>query len=182
MVLINDNSSALKIGDMLPSFSLPATDDTTVSADKLLGIRVIVFTCNHCPYAKAVEPRLIAIAQEFTGKASMVLISSNDAEAYPEDSFDEMKRRAEERRYPFPYCFDEDQSVAKRFGALCTPHCFVFDAAGALQYKGRVDDNWQDETRVKDHTLRDAIAALVEANKPKTPEANALGCSIKWRT
>jgi peroxiredoxin len=182
MVLINDNSSVLGIGSFMPAFSLPATDGTTVSGDTLSGVRVIVFTCNHCPYAKAVEPRLIDLAQTFAGKASFVLVSSNDAEAYPEDSLGEMKRRSEERGYPFPYCYDRDQSVAKAFGALCTPHCFVFDTKGALQYKGRVDDNWQDESKVKDHTLSDAIRALTEGQKPKTPEANALGCSIKWRS
>lgn len=181
MVLINDNSSALSIGDAMPAFSLPATDGSVVDSSALTGISVIIFTCNHCPYAQAVEGRIIALGKQFEGQADFVLISSNDEEQYPEDSFDEMKRRAEQKQYPFPYAQDKDQSVAKAFGALCTPHCFVFDAERRLQYKGRVDDNWKDETNVKDHTLRDAVSALVQGQKPKTPEANALGCSIKWK-
>jgi len=181
MVLINDNSTVLKIGATMPSFSLPATTGATIDSSSFSGITVIIFTCNHCPYAKAVEGRLIALGHEFEGKASFVLISSNDAENYPEDSFDEMKRRAEQKQYPFPYTYDADQSAAKAFGALCTPHCFAFDAEKKLQYKGRVDDNWQEETKVKDRTLHDAVAALVSGQKPKTPEANALGCSIKWK-
>lgn len=180
MVLINDNSPVLAIGDTMPAFSLPATDGSMVDSAALSGVRVIVFTCNHCPYAKAVEPRLIALGKEFAGKATFVLISSNDEDTYPEDSFDEMKRRAEAMHYPFAYAQDKDQSVAKAFGALCTPHCFVFDANGALKYKGRVDDNWQDESKVTDRTLHDAIVAVIDGQQPKTPEANALGCSIKW--
>lgn len=184
MVLINDNSKILVIGDRLPAFTLPATDGSTVDSATIdAKVLAVIFTCNHCPYAKAVEERLIALGREFQGKGvRFVLICSNDAEEYPDDSFDAMKALAAARNYPFPYCQDESQDVAKSFGALCTPHCFVFDGDRRLQYKGRVDDNWKDPDAVKKRELRDAIAALVAGKVPKVQEANAMGCSIKWKT
>lgn len=183
MVLINDNSKALKIGDKMPHFSLPATDGMTVNGAMIHDpVLVVVFTCNHCPYAIACEDRFIELAEKFDQEgAQFVLISSNDATNYPEDSFPAMKKRHEEKAFPFPYCYDESQEVAKAFGALCTPHCFVFDSARKLRYKGRVDDNWKDPTKVTEHNLRDAIAALVKGDEPPVHEANAIGCSIKWR-
>jgi peroxiredoxin len=92
-----------------------------------------------------------------------------------------MKAQAKEKAYPFPYCKDASQDVAKAYGALCTPHCFVFDRHRVLKYKGRVDDNWQDESAVTEHNLRDAIEALVHDKEPPVHEANAIGCSIKWK-
>ncbi len=183
MVLINDNSKTLKIGDPLPHFSLPATDGLIVnSRDMKDPVLVVIFTCNHCPYAQAYEDRIIAVAKEFQSKGvAFVLVNSNDATNYPEDSFESMKKRHREKNYPFPYCFDESQEVARSFGALCTPHCFVLDQNRKLQYKGRVDDNWKDPASVKERNLHDAIAALVSAKKPPKHEANAIGCSIKWR-
>lgn len=183
MVLINDNSKKLKTGDRMPHFVLPATDGILVDSSLIHDpVLTIVFTCNHCPYAKAVEGRLIALAKDLDQEgAQFVLISSNDADAYPEDSFAVMKKIAEENAYPFPYCYDESQQVAKAFGALCTPHCFVFDGDRRLRYKGRVDDNWQEPARVKEHNLRDAIRALLKGGEPPVAEANAIGCSIKWK-
>ncbi len=184
MVLIEDNSQVLKTGDTMPSFSLPSVDGSTVESHAIdAKVLCIVFTCNHCPFAKAIEPRLIALAKEFQNQnVSFVLISSNDPTDYPEDSFEEMKKRSEEKQYPFPYCYDESQQVAKDFGALCTPHCFLFDADRKLRYKGRVDDNWKDESAVTQRNLRDAIEALVQGKEPPATEVNAIGCSIKWRS
>ncbi len=183
MVLIDDNSTTLAIGDPMPHFTLPATDgltiDTKVVRDPVL---VIVFTCNHCPYAQAYEDRLINLANHFEEEGvQFILINSNDASNYPEDSFDQMKVRREEKGFPFPYCFDESQEVAKSYGALCTPHCFVFDRERTLKYKGRVDDNWREPDQVTEHNLRDAIAALVKGEEPPVHEMNAIGCSIKWK-
>jgi len=183
MVLINDNSTALNIGDAMPPFSLLATDGSTVDSQKLKGaVLVIVFTCNHCPYAQAYEDRFIDLADQFeSDEVQFILINSNDAENYPEDSFEQMKEIHEEYGYPFPYCFDESQDIAKAYGALCTPHCFVFNEERTLQYKGCVDDNWKDPNDVKKHYLRDAVSALVNGEEPPVQEANAIGCSIKWR-
>jgi peroxiredoxin len=183
MVLINDNSTALDIGDPLPHFRLPAVDGMTVDTRTIKDpILVIVFTCNHCPYAQAYEDRLTEMAEHFDPEgAQFVLVNSNDPTNYPEDSFAEMKKRYEAKGYPFPYCLDESQEVAKSFGALCTPHCFVFDRARKLQYKGRVDNNWEHPDQVTQRNLWDAIDALVEGREPPIQEANAIGCSIKWK-
>lgn len=183
MVLIQDNSTTLNIGDALPAFSLPATDGLTVDThmikDKVL---VVIFTCNHCPYAQAYEDRLIKLANYFDEEGVLfVLINSNDATNYPEDSFAKMVERHNEKLYPFPYCVDESQSVAKAFGALCTPHCFVFNVDRKLKYKGRIDDNWRDGDSATEHNLRDAIAAVVNGDEPPAHEVNAIGCSIKWK-
>ncbi|MBI1812298.1 thioredoxin family protein [Candidatus Peregrinibacteria bacterium] len=183
MVLINDNSAKLSIGDPMPPFSLKDIDGSIVdSKTPDSEILVVIFTCNHCPYAQAYEDRIVALAQEFEAKGvQFVLINSNDAKKYPNDSFDNMNIRAKEKGYFFPYCHDETQEVAKSFGALCTPHCFVFNRDRALQYKGRIDDNWKEPSGVHEHNLRDAIAALIQGKAPPTSEANAIGCSIKWK-
>lgn len=183
MVLINDNSKILKINDPMPHFSLPATDGLTVDSGIIRDpVLVVIFTCNHCPYALAVEDRLIELARHFDEEgAQFVLINSNDTTAYPDDSFVQMKARHDEKNFPFPYCLDESQEVAKAFGALCTPHCFVFDAARMLKYKGRVDDNWKEPAKVTEHNLRDAIAAVLKGEEPPVHEMNAIGCSIKWK-
>jgi peroxiredoxin len=183
MVLINDNSTVLQINDDLPHFSLPATDGMTVSTRLIKDpVLAVVFTCNHCPYAQAYEDRLIELAEHFDEEGvQFVLVNSNDATGYPEDSFEQMKVKHDEKGYPFPYCHDASQDVAKSFGALCTPHCFVFDRARVLKYKGRIDDNWEDPAAVTEHNLRDALAALVRGDEPPSHEANAIGCSIKWK-
>lgn len=183
MVLINDNSSVLHIGDPLPHFSLPATDGMTVDSTMIKDpVLAVIFTCNHCPYAQAYEDRFIDLAEHFDEEGvQFVLINSNDDENYPEDSFDAMKQKHDELGYPFPYCHDASQDVARSFGALCTPHCFIFDQERALKYKGRVDDNWEDASAVTEHNLRDAISALVNGEEPQNHEEHAIGCSIKWK-
>jgi peroxiredoxin len=183
MVLINDNSTVLKIGDSMPHFKLPATDGLTVDSSLIHDpVLAVVFTCNHCPYAQAYEDRLIDLAQKFDERGvQFVLINSNDSTDYPEDSFDHMKARHDEKEYPFPYCHDESQETAKAFGALCTPHCFVFDVNRTLKYKGRIDDNWKEPESATEHNLHDALEALVDGKEPPVHEMNAIGCSIKWR-
>lgn len=181
MVLINDNSTVLSIGDSMPSFSLPATDGLTVDSGMIRDpILVVVFTCNHCPYAQAYEDRLKAMMEEFE-QTQFVLINSNDSANYPEDSFERMKVKKEEAGWSCEYCHDASQETAKAFGALCTPHCFVFDRERTLKYKGRIDDNWQEPQSATEHNLRDAIQALENGQEPPAHEANAIGCSIKWK-
>ena len=183
MVLIDDNSSVLQIGDPLPHFALPATDGVTVDTRMIKDTAlVVVFTCNHCPYAQAYEDRLIALQQHFDADAQFILVSSNDAVQYPEDNFVAMQQRHDEKAFPFPYCYDESQEVATSFGALCTPHCFVFDRERTLRFKGTVDDSWKDASAVTAQYLKDAIEAVRKGETPNTPEANAIGCSIKWKT
>lgn len=186
MVLItNRGPDTLDLGDSAPDFSLPATDGNTYSLASFADAKLLVvsFTCNHCPYAKGVEDRFIAIATDYQPKGvAFVAISANDAANYPEDSFDEMKKRAEAKGYPFPYCYDESQAVAQAYGAVCTPHLFVFDADRKLVYEGRIDDNWQDLHAVKSHDLRNALDAALAGQPIPEPRTNPMGCSIKWKS
>jgi peroxiredoxin len=183
MVLIQDNSTVLAINAAMPAFKLPATDGMVVDAQLIKDpVIVVIFTCNHCPYAKACEDRIIDLANHFDQEGvQFVLINSNDATNYPEDSFEEMKKRHDEKAYPFPYCYDESQEVARAYGALCTPHCFVFNQERKLKYKGRVDNSWKDPSAATEHNLRDAIEAVVKGEEPPSHEVNTIGCSIKWK-
>jgi len=185
MVLITQSGSeTLPIGTPAPDFNLPGTDGLTyqLSSFKDAGIWVISFTCNHCPYAQGVEERFIRLARHYKTKGvAFTAISANDALKYPDDSFANMKKRAVEHQYPFPYLYDESQATAKAYGAVCTPHIFVFDRNRQLIYEGRIDDNWKDESAVKHHDLRDALDAALAGKPIKNAQTNPMGCSIKWK-
>ena len=173
----------LSIGDSMPNFTLPAVDGLTITAADIKDpVLCIIFTCNHCPYAQAYEDRIIDLAMDLDQEGGqIILINSNDATNYPEDDFAHMQKKVEEKGYPFPYCHDESQEVAKAYGALCTPHCFVFDSERKLGYKGCVDDNWEHADQVTEQNLSDACHALLDGKEPPVHEANAIGCSIKWK-
>ncbi len=177
-------STMMELGTMAPDFSLPGTDGQLWRRDDAKGTRgtLIVFTCNHCPYAKAVEDRLIAIGRDYQPRGiGIVLINSNDAENYPEDSFDKMKERAAARNYPFPYLFDESQDVARAYHAACTPDPFLFDRHLRLYYRGRIDDNWQEPDKVRRHDLRDALDLLLADKPAPVEQLPSMGCNIKWK-
>lgn len=170
------------IGSELPDFSLFGIDSVKYSPESFSAAKVlvVVFTCNHCPYAIAVRDRLRKLAVDFQDQGvQFVAINSNDAEGYPEDSFEEMKK--EENGYPFPYLFDESQEVAREFGAVCTPDIFVYDGERKLAYRGRFDDNWQNPDKVTREDLREALEALLRGEKPSGDQISSMGCSIKWR-
>ena len=142
-----------------------------------------MFICNHCPYVQAIEQRLIDLARELAKKGvRFVGISSNDAENYPEDSFDNMKKRATAKNYPFDYLMDESQAVAKAYGAVCTPDFYVFDAQRKLRYRGRFDDSSRNPNAVTQQEMKTAILALMENRDIPDPQNASMGCSIKWRT
>ncbi|MBM3470855.1 MAG: thioredoxin family protein [Armatimonadetes bacterium] len=174
----------LAIGDRIVPFSLPATDGSTVSADQFADRAVlgVIFWCNHCPYVKAWEDRLIAIQREYAEKGvQMVMISSNDPVAYPDDSFDAMRSHAREKAYPFPYLFDESQQVARSYGATRTPEVFLFDRERVLRYHGAPDDNFERPEEVTSRYLRDALDALLAGGTPAEATTPPKGCTIKWR-
>jgi peroxiredoxin len=185
MVLITQSGpETLPIGSPAPDFALPGTDGQTyrLASFAAANLLVLSFTCNHCPYALGVEDRFIRLARTFAPRGvAFAAISANDAENYPDDSFANMKRRAEAKDYPFPYLYDESQAVAKAYGAVCTPHVFVFDADRNLIYEGRIDDNWKDEAAVTTHDLRDALTAALDGQPVPRPRTNPMGCSIKWK-
>jgi len=176
----------LKIGDAAPDFSLPGVDGKTHSLGSfaLKKILVVVFTCNHCPYAQAYEDRLIELAQYYSVQGvQFVAINPNDASSYPADGFMEMKKRAKKKRFPYPYLRDETQEVAKAYGAEVTPDVFVFDKNRLLCYRGRIDDNWRNREKVKEQSLKIAISTLLAGSRldPDVAEKPALGCSVKWK-
>ena len=175
--------TAMELGTMAPAFDLPATDGSSYSFDSLSAGNgaVIVFTCNHCPYAKAWEDRILDIGREYADRGvATVAISSNNAMEYPADSFDEMRARAEAKNFSIPYLYDESQAVAHAYGAERTPEVFLFDAGRNLRYHGAVDDH-QDETKVGSHYLREAIEAVLAGEEPAVTKTAAVGCTIKWK-
>ena len=170
----------LSLGSSAPDFALPSTTGATVTlADLGDGPRLIVFTCNHCPYAKAWEGRLIDIGNEYDGRVGMAAICSNDVENYPADSFEKMRELAEANSYSFPYLHDESQAVARAYEAERTPEVFLFDASGALVYTGAVDDSVEAAAASASY-LRDAIEAVLGDGAPKLATTDAVGCTIKW--
>ncbi len=185
MVLITQRGAeTLAPGASAPDFSLPGTEGSTWSLASFqeAGLLVVSFTCNHCPYAQGVEDRFIRLANTYQPRGvAFVAISANDAARYPEDSFANMKARAQEKGYPFPYLYDESQVTAKAYGAVCTPHLFVFDARRKLIYEGRIDDNWKDESAVKSHDLKNALDAALAGKTIANAQTNPMGCSIKWK-
>ncbi len=178
------NMSKLSLFDAMPGFLLQGTDGRVYNSEDFAEKRIliIIFSCNHCPYVQAYEERIKDIQTWYGSKGvQVVAINSNDAEQYPEDSFDEMKKRAEERKFNFIYLWDEQQGAAKAFGASATPELFVFDQKRCLVYTGKIDDNWREPERVQTKYLEDALNELLEGKVVSVPETYAVGCSIKWK-
>jgi peroxiredoxin len=174
----------LAIGAAMPEFSLPGVDgkDHSSAEYKDKKLLAVIFHCNHCPVATAYQDRMIAIQKDYAEKGvQIVAINSNDAESFPADSFDNMKTRAKEKGYNFPYLRDESQDVGKAYGALVTPHVFLFDAQRKLRYRGRIDDNWQEPDKVKVRDLRDALDALLAGKEIPSATTRQMGCTIKWK-
>jgi peroxiredoxin len=168
---------SLRIGDEAPSFELPGTDGERYSPD---GPTVVVFTCNHCPYALAWHERLLAVARDYDD-FRFLAINPNDAERYPRDSFEAMRARVEaDGGWPHPYLRDETQEVARAYGARTTPDVFVLDADGVLRYRGAPDADHADES-LNARWLREALDALRAGEAPPLPETEPVGCSVKWK-
>jgi len=174
----------LELGASAPSFSLAGVDGKAHGLADYAQAKAlcVIFSCNHCPYVQAYEGRIKDLQAEFGPKGlQIVAINSNDAAAYPEDSFDEMKKRAAAQGFNFPYLHDETQAVAKAYGAQRTPHIFLFNAERKLAYLGRIDDNYKDPAAVKNRELRDAIEDILAGKAVRLPETFAVGCTIKWK-
>ena len=164
---------------------LPGTDGETHSILDQAGPNglVVVFICNHCPYVVAVIDRIVRDARDLAELGvGFVAISSNDVSAYPEDSFENMKLFAEAHRFPFPYLYDEDQSVARAWGAVCTPDFFGFNAQTELQYRGRLDASRR-ESGPADlrRDLYEAMRQVAGTGKGPEEQIASMGCSIKWK-
>ena len=175
-------STMVKLGTVAPYFNLPDTLGKNVSIEDFDSeLLIIVFTCNHCPYAKAVEDRLIKLGKEYKNDVDFVLISSNDSENYPEDSPKKMAERHTEKGYPFPYLYDETQEVAKAYSAVCTPDIFLYNEDRKLEYRGRIDDNWQNPEQVEREELKMAIEAVLNGKTIDFEQKPSMGCNIKWK-
>lgn len=175
------------IGDAVKDFSLKNVNGKMVSLASYPSARgfVLVFTCNHCPFSKSYEDRLIDLNKEYAVKGYPVIaINPNDPEAYEEDSFDNMKARSEEKNYPFPYLSDDKQVLCQAFGAQRTPQAFVLkkeEGRYILRYSGAIDDNPQDAAGVSKAFVRDALNYLIENKPVVTQTSKAVGCAVKWR-
>jgi peroxiredoxin len=180
-------SQSLPLGWPAPDFKLPGTDGEDYSLSNFsnqLGL-LIIFTCNHCPYAMAAWPLTIELYQQFHDQVAFVAINPNDPIAYPEDSFKQMKAKAKQWGIPFPYLHDSTQKVAKNYQAQCTPDLYLFKNEGAqftLFYHGRINDNWQNPDSVKEKNLQDALQKLIASEDPPTDQPPSMGCSIKWKS
>ncbi len=175
---------ACDFGWKAPDFELPGVDGRTYTFDDIAGEKgtVVVFICNHCPYVKAIVDRLVRDAKELMENGiGFVAISSNDAQQYPADSFDNMKKFAEEHGFPFPYLYDETQEVAKAYGAVCTPDFFGFNANRELQYRGRLDESRKEPVPNARRELFEAMMQIAGTGKGPEKQMPSLGCSIKWK-
>jgi peroxiredoxin len=173
----------ISTGDPAPPFELPDTEGGMHSlAGDGSAATVVVFTCNHCPYALAWHDRLAAVARDYAGRGvRMLAVCSNDAERYPADSYEAMQARVrEEGGWPMPYLHDATQEVARAYGAKTTPDLFVVDAAGAVRYRGAPDRDYGDPT-VNAEWLRGALDAVLAGTEPDPAQTNPVGCGIKWK-
>ena len=168
-----------------PDFYLPGVDGRKYSLSTVKGSNgtLIMFICNHCPYVLAVLDRILRDCNDLVSAGiGVAAISSNDVEAYPEDSFLNMRKLSEENKFPFPYLYDEDQSVARSYNAICTPDFFGFNSDMGLQYRGRLDASRKEagpENLRRD--LYEAMAQVARIGKGPKDQISSMGCSIKWK-
>jgi len=181
MVLLE--SLSLDLGHHMPGFTLDDPFGYSYNNKDLMGDNglLVMFTCNHCPYAIAIWNRLIQSRNSFVELGiHMVAINPNINPDYPDDSPEAMKSKIEHDRIPFPYLIDNDQKIAKAYQAQCTPDLYLLKSDMTLFYHGRLDDNWKDESAVMQHDLYDAATLLSQNQSPPDIQHPSIGCSIKW--
>ncbi|MEX1138576.1 MAG: thioredoxin family protein [Bacteroidota bacterium] len=172
------------VGTVMPTFDLNDPFGKKVTLDESIGPKglLVIFTCNHCPYAQAVWPRSISLAEFARGLGiHTVAVNPNIHPEYPEDAPEVMKDKIKEWEIPFPYLIDESQTVAAAYKAQCTPDIYLLDGERRLVYHGRIDDNWQDESKVTKRELKEAITNLAAGRSVSGKQFPSMGCSIKWR-
>lgn len=178
-------AQGVKVGDKVPDFNLKNVDGKMVALSDYKDAKgaVVIFTCNHCPYAQAYEQRIIDLHKTYAAKGYPVIaINPNDPSVQPQDSYELMQQRAKDKGYPFVYLFDEGQLVYPKYGATKTPHVYLLQKRGAdfmVEYIGTIDDNYKDESAVKEKYLANAIDALIAGKKLALTETKAIGCTIK---
>jgi len=176
------NPTGYKVGDKATDFKLKSVDNKMYSMADYKDAKgfIVVFTCNHCPFAVKYEDRIIDLAKKYKSKGYILLaINPNDPAAQAEDSFELMQKRAKDKKFTFPYLFDECQKIYPQYGATKTPHVFLLDKNLVVKYIGAIDDNVEDASQVKEKYLENAIAALEKFEEPTPNTTKAIGCSIK---
>ena len=174
----------VEIGSSAPEFQLKGIDGQSHSLRDLRGqhATVVFFSCNHCPYVRAWEDRLIGLQRDYFAKGvRFIAINANDARAYPDDSFEQMIVRAAAKGYNFPYLWDETQQTARAWGAERTPEIFLLDSQLKLRYHGAPDDNYEYADQVSRHYLKDALEAVLAKQRPPIEQTPPVGCTIKWK-
>lgn len=185
-VSLNSQTPVLgyKILDTATDFKLKGVDGKMYSLASFKNTKgfLVIFTCNHCPFAQAYESRIIALHKKYAAKGIPVIaINPNDAGLVPEDSYDNMVKRSKERKYPFVYLHDVTQNIARTFGAKRTPHVFFLDAKKVVQYMGTIDDNFEEPTEVKEKYLENALDAFLAGKPIALTQTKAIGCGIRWK-
>jgi len=173
-------AASFKVGDEAPIWSgIPGTDDKKHGLADYVEAKavVLVFTCNHCPVARAYEDRLVALQKDFEPKG--VQIIAVNVNKIPDDRLDKMKERAEKKRFNFPYLYDETQKMGREYGAAVTPHAFVLDKQRKLAYVGQLDDS-MDAKKVKKHYVREALDAVLAGKEPAKTNTKPFGCGIRY--
>ena len=182
-----ESLTTIPLGTTMPEFELKDPNGKKYKSDEFYefcGTKglLVAFTCNHCPYAQAIWPRLIQLAKESQWLGvETVGINPNIHPGYPDDAPNRMKEKIREWGISFPYLVDETQEIARAFQAQCTPDLYLFDSNKKLVYHGRLDDNWKEETKVKKRELKEAIENLVQGKPISGKQHPSMGCSIKWR-
>jgi peroxiredoxin len=175
--------SDLRVGAKAPNFDLPGVDGKNLVFESFLAQKaaiVVIFTCNHCPYSMAYEERLLKLQSKFADKGvAFIRINPDDETLHPEDSMEEMKKRAVGKGADFIYLRDKTGDAAKAFGAKVMPEAFLVDSGGVIRYTGRIDDCWQTAKRVRRHDLKEAIEGLLSDNEVAVKETRPVGCAIK---
>ena len=183
-VSITAYGSGYEIGDKAVDFKLKNVDGQMVSMSDYKDAKgfIVIFTCNHCPYSKAYEDRIIDLQKRYSSQGYPVLaINPNDPARFPEDSYDGMKKRANKKKFNFPYLLDDTQEIAKAFGATRTPHVFLLDKELTVQYIGAIDDNSRNPSAVNLKYVETALSSMMKGEKPDPNLTKAVGCSIKWK-
>jgi hypothetical protein len=186
-VLPVDAAGPLPIGATIPMIdvAMQSVDGKEINLKSIMqpAGTLVVFTCNHCPFAKRWESRIVELGNTYAAEGiGVVAINSNDPKAYPEDAFDQMQVRAKEKGMEFPYVVDATSNVARAFGATKTPEAFLFDKNGKLVYHGAIDDNGEEPAKVEHAYLKLALEAVVSGGKVAVAETKSIGCGIKFRS
>ena len=177
-------SLKIALGMTMPEFELKDPSGKLYRSAQAFGPKglLVAFTCNHCPYAQAIWPRLIQLAKEAAKLGvNTVGINPNIHPGYPDDAPERMAEKIKEWGILFPYLVDETQEIARLFQAQCTPDLYLFDFNRELVYHGRLDDNWKEESKVKKRELKEAIDSLAAGKPISSKQVPSMGCSIKWR-